>query len=360
MKGKRVVLGMSGGVDSSVAAALLLEDGYDVVGVTMKVFAGAGPMASGRCCSLEDVNDARAVAELFGIAYYVFDLIGPFRQRVIGNFIDEYAAGRTPIPCIHCNREIKFGVLMEKAERLGAELVATGHYAIKGEVAGQPRLYRGLDRAKDQSYFLFSLTRQQLSRVLFPLGALTKGQVRRKADELGLALANKPESQEICFVPDGDYGRFLTDQRPGICREGPIVNRRGEELGRHRGIVHYTVGQRRGLGISAPNPLYVLKVDASAHLLVVGEVHELWARGLLAASVNWISEPPPTHGLRIECKVRSTHQGSPAVVHGLPGSRARVVFDSTERAVTPGQAAVFYRGDELVGGGWIESSLPAD
>jgi tRNA-specific 2-thiouridylase len=357
MKG-RVLLGMSGGVDSSVAAALLKEQGHEVIGVTMKVYDGPGAQA-GRCCSLEDVNDARAVAQKLGIPYYVFDLVEPFRDKVIDGFVSEYARGRTPVPCAHCNREIKFGTLMHKAGRLGAELVATGHYARIEDRGGRIRLRAARDAAKDQSYFLFGLTQEQLGRTLFPIGELTKAEVRERAEELGLHLAHKPESQEICFVPDGDYGAFLERYRPGIGRPGPLVDGSGRRLGEHRGIVHYTVGQRRGLGLSSPAPLYVISIEPASDTVVVGPAEELIAGGLVAGSVNWLAEPLPPEGLRATCRIRSSHRGVGCTVEPGPEARLTVRFEEPQRAVSPGQAAVLYRGDEVLGGGWIESALPA-
>jgi tRNA-uridine 2-sulfurtransferase len=302
---ERVLLGMSGGVDSSVAAALLLEQGYEVVGVTMKVYEGPERARAGRCCSLTDVNDARAVAQKLGIPYYVVDFVEPFRERVIEDFVAEYARGRTPVPCVQCNREIKFGTLLEKADRIRADYVATGHYARLEVRRGRRRLLRGRDGTKDQSYFLFGLSQAQLDRTLFPIGDLTKAEVRERATELGLHLADKPESQEICFVPDGDYAAFLERHRPGIARAGPVVDPSGRQLGEHRGIVGYTVGQRRGLGIAAAAPLYVLSLDAASNTVVVGPAEDLAAGALVAAGVNWLDEPLPAEGLRAGCRIRS-------------------------------------------------------
>ena len=355
--GKRVVLGMSGGVDSSVAAAVLLEAGYEVIGVTMKVYDSPDRASTGRCCSLQDVNDARAVAGKLGIPYYVVDFVEPFRERVIENFVEEYSRGRTPIPCVQCNREIKFGTLLEKAERLDADYVATGHYARLEERGGRRRLLQGVDRTKDQSYFLFSLDATQLARTLLPIGSLLKSEVRRRAESLGLHLAQKPESQEICFVPDGDYGNFLERYRPGIAERGPLVDTDGRTVGEHRGIVHYTVGQRRGLGLSAAHPLYVIAVEPAQNAVVVGPVEELAADGLVATSVNWLAEPLDETGEMVTCRIRSSHVGAPALVRPGEGGRVEVHFDEPQRAVSPGQAAVFYRDDEVLGGGWIERSL---
>jgi tRNA-uridine 2-sulfurtransferase len=353
---RRVVLGMSGGVDSSVAAALLKEQGHEVLGVTMKVYDSPDRSATGRCCSLQDVHDARAVAQKLDIPYYVVDFVEPFRAKVIESFVADYAHGRTPIPCVHCNREIKFGMLLEKAERLGADFVATGHYARIEQRAGRPRLLAARDASKDQSYFLFSLSAGQLARTLFPVGTLTKAEVRAKAEELGLHLAHKPESQEICFVPDGDYGAFLEQYRPGIAEAGPIVDTSGRRLGEHRGIVHYTVGQRRGLGLAAPAPLYVISVEPASNSVVVGPAEELAANGLVATEVNWLGEPLPPEGARALCRIRSSHRGAPCTVRLARPEQVEVRFDEPQRAVSPGQAAVFYQEEEVLGGGWIVSS----
>ncbi len=359
----RVLVAMSGGVDSSVAAAILRERGYDVVGVAMRL-APEPPAGTGRgkatCCSHDDFEDARRVAERMDFPFYVVDLREDFAARVIGNFVGEYLAGRTPNPCVMCNREIKFDRLRSRARALGADFIATGHYArIEQGVDGRPRLMRARDAAKDQSYFLFATGRDELSRTLFPLGAMTKDEVRARARRLGLRNADKPESQEICFVPDNDYAAFV--RRSALSRTpapGRIVNSDGRELGRHPGVHHFTVGQRRGLGIASGEPLYVREIRAARGEVVVGRKSELNARGLVAGQVNLLD--PELAGGRetpVEVKIRYRHPGLPATLRMIDGARAEVRFASEGPAVTPGQACVFYRGDEVLGGGFIAQAI---
>jgi tRNA-specific 2-thiouridylase len=351
----RIVVGMSGGVDSSVAAALLVEQGFEVIGVTMHL---AGSQS--RCCSLDDADDARRVAEALGIRFYVANYKDRFRAEVMEPFADAYLAGRTPIPCVACNDRFKFSHLLARARALGADAVATGHYArIEPDPAnGTLRLLRGADPRKDQSYFLFRLSAEQLRHTRFPIGALTKTQVRERARALGLATAEKPESQEICFVPDGDYARVVEEIRPGAARAGAIVDdASGERLGRHGGVHRFTVGQRRGLGAGGASARYVVALDAARGEVRVGDAAALGAHGARLAGVCWTSERAPERELRADVQVRYRHAPVPATI--TPGSDggARVAFDEPVRAVSPGQAAVFYRGEELLGGGWIEETL---
>lgn len=350
---------MSGGVDSSVAAALLCEAGYDVIGISM-LLAGSTEGREGSCCSLDDFQDARRVAEQLDIPYYVLNLKEEFRRRVIDVFTEEYLHGRTPNPCLLCNRDLKFDLLWRRAQELGADYVATGHYAriAHDQASGRYHLLRGRDERKDQSYFLFTLTQEQLSRTFFPIGDLTKIQVREKAGTLGLQVAEKPESQEICFVPDRDYARFIEAYLPADrFRPGVVVDAEGRVLGTHPGVQRFTIGQRRGLGISGfARPLYVTSIEAASARVTVGAKEQLIARGLVANEVNWIEEMPAGEA-RFGVKIRYRHPAVAARVRSNGGGTVQVFFEDACPAVTPGQAAVFYRGEQVLGGGWIARAL---
>jgi len=341
---------MSGGVDSSVAAALAVERGYEAVAVTLHL---AG--AASRCCSLDDAEDARGVAERLGIRFYVANRTEAFRREVMEPFADAYLAGRTPIPCVACNKRFKFGDLLARARAFGASALVTGHYARvdRDPGTGRWRLRQARDPDKDQSYFLFQLGQAELARVWFPLGELTKAEVRERARRLGLPTAEKAESHEICFVPDGDYGRVVESLRPDAPREGAFVDAAGRELGRHRGVHRYTVGQRRGLGLAAGRRLYVTGIEPAAARVRVGGAEELERREIRLEEVSWVEGEPPADALRARVRIRYRHAGAPARVEPAAGGGARVVFDAPVQAPTPGQAAVFYRGDAVAGGGWI-------
>ena len=352
----RIIVAMSGGVDSSVAAALLAEQGHEVIGLSMQLYDQRGDQAFGSCCTLDDLHDARRVATALGFPHYIVNFEEQFRSTVIDNFVTEYASGRTPIPCAHCNSDLKFATLLDRARGLGAEHVATGHYArVMGDGEGRWLLKRSADREKDQSYFLFSLTQEQLAGAMFPVGDLCKTDVRAHARRLGLSVAEKPDSHEICFVPDGDYASFVATRSPEVARGGAVVDEGGNTLGSHGGVHRFTIGQRKGLGVaSSPIPLYVLAIDADSGDVTVGPRASLERTTLSASSVNWIAVEPPADWLTVSAQIRHRHRAAPARVRAMPGARAELVFDEPQTAVTPGQAVVFYDGDVVVGGGWIE------
>ena len=351
----RIVVAMSGGVDSSVAAALLARAGHDVIGLSMQLYdQQEGAARFGSCCTIDDLHDARRVAARLGIPHYIVNFERQFDEQVVSNFVREYSAGRTPIPCVHCNGDLKFATLASRAAALGASTVATGHYArVERDADGTYLLKRGADAAKDQSYFLFTLDQAQLAHAMFPVGDLDKAAVREHARDLGLAVAEKPDSHEICFVADGDHAAFL-ERHGAVPAGGEVRGVDGRVLGRHDGIHRFTVGQRKGLGLSSPLPLYVVNIDAETNSLTVGPREALQRDTLTASGVNWISGRTPEPGTRVTAQIRYRHREATASLTPLDTARVHVAFDEPQTAIAPGQAVVFYQDEVVVGGGWID------
>ena len=352
-KGARVVVAMSGGVDSSATAALLVEQGYDVVGITLQLYDhGAAVGKKGACCAGQDIHDARRVAERLGIPHYTLDYERRFKTDVMESFADAYVRGETPIPCVECNRTVKFRDLVATARDLGAAALATGHYVRRVPGPSGPELHRAADAARDQSYFLFATTRSQLDFLRFPLGGLPKDETRAIAARFGLPVAAKPDSQDICFVPNGSYARVVEKLRPGAVEPGDIVHVDGAVLGRHDGIIHYTIGQRRGLGVGTGEPLYVVRLEAGTRRVVVGPREALAQVQVLLREINWLAEAPGGDSLEVAVRLRSTSRLLPATLR-LQERTGSVTLHEPEYGVAPGQACVFYRGDRVLGGGWI-------
>lgn len=354
---KKVVVAMSGGVDSSVAASLLKKQGYDVIGITMRLWPEelCGLHGERSCCSLESTEDARVVANQLGIPYYVLNVEENFKREVIDYFCSEYSKGRTPNPCIVCNQKIKFGTLLAKARSLGGECVATGHYAFVDydSKSGRYFIKEGKDKAKDQSYVLFNLSQEQLQNALFPLGKYTKAQVREIARSNNLKVSEKLESQEICFVLNGDYRDFIKERIRNIT-PGKIIDKEGRDLGEHKGAPFYTVGQRKGLGIAAGRPLYVLQIDAEKNSIIVGDEEDVKRRELSASDVSWMAIRGINAGIRAKAKIRYSHKKADCEISPIKDGEIKVIFDEPQHAITPGQAVVFYDGEVVLGGGWIK------
>lgn len=351
---KRALIAMSGGVDSSLAALLMKEKGYECIGCTMKLYENedAGIEKTKTCCSLDDVEDARNVACLLDMPFYVFNFTERFRTQVIDRFVQSYEEGRTPNPCIDCNRYMKFDKLYERAKLMGCEYIVTGHYARIEKEDGKFFLKKALDETKDQTYVLYTLTQDQLAHTMFPLGDLTKRTVRNIAEKNGFINANKPDSQDICFVPDGDYASVIEKYTGRICMPGNFVDTEGNTMGRHKGIIHYTLGQRKGLGIAAGKPVYVCEIRPQTREVVLGNPEDLMSRDVYVSDFNWISGNAPGGMIRCTAKVRYHQSEQPAVL-SVEGDIVHIVFDQPQRAITPGQAAVVYDGDVVLGGGTI-------
>ena len=361
MAAKKVVVGMSGGVDSSVAAYLLKEQGYDVIGVTMQIWQDEESKIqeeNGGCCGLSAVDDARKVAAQIGIPYYVMNFKKDFQEKVIDYFVDEYLHGRTPNPCIACNRYVKWESLLTRSMEIGADYIATGHYAqIEHLPNGRYAIKNSATAAKDQTYALYNLTQEQLSHTLMPVGAYTKDQIRAFAEEAGLPVAHKPDSQDICFVPDGDYTAFIERITKNKPRPGKFIHQNGQVLGTHQGLIHYTIGQRKGLGIAYEYPLYVIDKDIASNTVILGPNDALFQKALLAENCNLIAIDKLEAPLRVTAKTRYRQKDVPAVIEPLADGKIKVTFDELQRAITPGQAVVFYDGDYVVGGGIIAAPL---
>jgi tRNA-specific 2-thiouridylase len=351
----KVVVAMSGGVDSSVVAAKLKTLGYDVVGITLQLYDQGEVMAKkGACCAGQDIYDAKSVADKYNFPHYVLDYESKFNDNVIQDFADSYIRGETPLPCVRCNQSVKFKDLLKMAKELGADYLATGHYVNLFDGKNGRELHKAIDHAKDQSYFLFATTKEQLSFLQFPLGSMTKWETRKEAEALGLKIADKPDSQDICFVPNGSYAEIIKKLRPDAAKSGKIMHIDGFELGEHKGIIHYTVGQRKGLGVAYGTPLYVVKIDPKNNVVYLGSENDLFSYELVAKDFNWLGDSSISEeGLDVDVKLRSTHKGAKAKIYLLDDNKIRVKLRSGDKLVSPGQACVFYEGTRVLGGGWV-------
>lgn len=358
MEKEKIIVGLSGGVDSSVAAWLLKEQGYDVIGVTMSHFREKGLLPGEKSAADKIVEDAAKVAEFLGIPHHVVDVCAQFKEEVIDYFTKEYISGRTPNPCVVCNRYIKWKAMLEEGERLGARLMATGHYAQITQLPnGRYAVRSSVTAAKDQTYALYGLTQEQLSRTRMPVGAYEKSEIRKMAEDIGIPVASKPDSMEICFIPDGDYAKFITENTGITAKKGKYVNMAGDILGEHQGIIHYTVGQRKGLNLAMGRPVFVTEIRPETNEVVIGENEDVFAPALLCSRLNPMSVPEFTDGMEVMAKIRYNHRGAPAVLENCGGDRLLVKFKEPQRAITPGQAVVFYQGDCVAGGGVIDSPV---
>jgi len=358
-KDTKIVVAMSGGVDSSVVAVWLKKQGYNVIGITLQLYDhGAAISNKKACCAGADIKDAKDVASEFGFPHYVLDYESIFKESVINDFADSYIRGETPIPCVRCNQSVKFSDLFKVAKDLGADALATGHYVRRVVENGEVQILRGIDHSKDQSYFLFATTKDQLKFLRFPLGGQTKEETRRLASDFGIKIADKPDSQDICFVPDGDYKSVINKIRPSAFKKGKIIDVKGNILGEHEGIINYTIGQRKGLGISSKNPLYVVKIDAKNNQIIVGEEEELFNSKFEIKDLNWLgSEEIFKKEINVTVKLRSAQIPQPALVHAFSKDKAIIKMIDPTRAITRGQACVIYHEDRMLGGGWIDGIL---
>jgi tRNA-specific 2-thiouridylase len=355
---KTIVVAMSGGVDSSVVAAMLHKAGHNVIGITLQLYDfGMALQKKGACCAGQDIYDAKMVADNLGFPHYIFDYENKFKQEVIDDFADSYIRGETPLPCVRCNQSVKFKDLLKAAKELNADALATGHYVQKIENNGHNELHQGKSLAKDQSYFLFSTTQEQLDYLMFPIGEYSKDETRKLAQEFGLEVADKPDSQDICFVPNGNYRDVINKARPNASKPGRFIHVDGFDLGEHKGIINYTVGQRKGLGIAYGEPIYVIKIDPETNIVYLGSESELVKTQFLLKDVNWLAGDIPPNDLEVLVKIRSTTPGVRAKINSTDNDQIKVTLLEEEKAITPGQACVFYDGSRVLGGGWITREI---